>query len=939
MEKFIIEQLGGANRNRVEGVGNSPDVVKGWSFKRGGGYVPLGGINENWLEERSFSKVTHENEDLILLEGNDVLVSQWRPSVGDLGESDFVTYDEADFTLLSRSVVWLNNRLKTLEGDLFRNETDLALVPSTGVLAPWRRTHDNFVGGSWYITLDGDFTNGESAGIASFTEESGTGLFAGIYEFFWLVETPTVAGLLSRAFGRAQHTVSSSSEISGLRISLSETYPEGSTVRFYYRPVDKNGLVYSYQQAIPLPPATFSGNKFIQSSTISQLATALYEVDEAQKRDPRKQPRLLSFQSATVERFSVVVSDGRTPPEAKLGEPGTDWFPSGDALLTFGSNRTELHNGRTWGVAAPQSMIPLVPDSALTRGGGFMFFAGSNIFEDEEQKTEVASGVSILKAANDFVSLSIPKYKVRRTRTDIPVVVPLFRTYDTADPARSLWMYIEYLPDSGQPFLRARFSPDGEDEFALMDYELRLSDVALQQRQNFERRGQNITLEYELQDVIGEPDNTFISLNRVRIAGGDPPLEIEDTFSFANTDLNSFSAWSSYAEAYDTTIRLNAFPRSFEFPFSLGLRELQVEDVSFGNGSAVLARANIQDYDPTVNELEWTSSSDTGEVWTTSRSNNMIVRYQPAEAGVAAQAEFDTDITLVYSNVGTVNRGTLQNFLPLLPATSTQITGLASTPAGLLAFMENETFLIRGDPATGNLQTQRYSGTLGNDINTIPGRLGSVVFPIYKGEIYALNLGGGDVDFSSGIANISRPVFRPDDPFVQVVGENVRNHIVAITQSGRAYRYDSQTQAWLNDVFDEQEGLRWLSAACLCNRYGTRYNVDGFFDVVDSSLGGEPEIAWESLDLGDKNRLKLWRRVELYTEGVGDGSPRMEFVVRGESGSVEGIHQGGGRWVFTFPRGVVGPTATLRFKFPGATPNLVVEPPVVIDYAVRYRER
>jgi hypothetical protein len=204
--------------------------------------------------------------------------------------------------------------------------------------------------------------------------------------------------------------------------------------------------------------------------------------------------------------------------------------------------------------------------------------------------------------------------------------------------------------------------------------------------------------------------------------------------------------------------------------------------------------------------------------------------------------------------------------------------------------------------------------------------------------VYAVNLGGGDVDFGGALSNVSQPVWKPDDPFVQVLGEAVRNHIIAVTNLGRVFRFDVITQQWVNDTFDEVNDLRYVLGAHIAQRYGTRYNVGGFLEVVDPTIIDTPLVKWADLDMGDKNLMKLWRRIEVFTNGS-SGSPVLRWSARGTSGVVNGIDKGNGRWVFTFPRGVVDVKADLEFEFVGAGSGFVFEPPVVIEFAPRYRQR
>lgn len=299
-----------------------------------------------------------------------------------------------------------------------------------------------------------------------------------------------------------------------------------------------------------------------------------------------------------------------------------------------------------------------------------------------------------------------------------------------------------------------------------------------------------------------------------------------------------------------------------------------------------------------------------------------------------------SDLTLVYSDTGSVNRGNPQNYVILTPLASSRITALASAPAGLLVFLEHETFLVRGDPALGDLAVQRLTGTLGCDLGVIPGRLGSTVLPIYGGEVYAVSLGGGDVDFGGDIQNLSLPVWDAEDAFVQVIGEPSRNQVVARTSAGRVFRYSTRDGKWFNDPFDEVSGLEGLLPARVPSSYGVRYLVGGNPQVVSAGVSDAASVSFSELDFGDKNLMKLFRRVEVFTPDASVGEvPSLAYDTRGASGSVSGQALGEGRWVFTLPRGLVGPTISLVLEFGLPEAGLVVEPPVAIEFARRYRQR
>lgn len=431
---------------------------------------------------------------------------------------------------------------------------------------------------------------------------------------------------------------------------------------------------------------------------------------------------------------------------------------------------------------------------------------------------------------------------------------------------------------------------------------------------------------------------------RVRIVRDDDPA---DTGSFTVYELypngsltTAWADWGSWISKEASSFALGRIPPATNVGVGAhvtGSRELQVDRISAHRlSTAIVARGTIADY---TSGTTWANGVAPNENWTVDSEANMVLLFtQQAFVGTDADPITQPDLTLVWSTTGSVNRGTVENFVRFSPLSSRRITGLSSTPAGLLVFMENETFLVRGDPEIqGSFSVQRLSGVLGCDINTIPARLGASVAVVYKGEIYGINLGGGDVDFGGSMANISQPVWLPEDPFVQVIGDPERSEFVALTDSGRVFVFDAAGQKWRNGTFDEVGDLRYLLPPD--PTWGVGYNVAGFIEVVDPGLNDTPVIRWDALDLGDKNLTKLWRRIELFTEATGNGTPTLTYTVRGLSATVTGLDQGQGRWVFNLQRGVVGPTIDLRFEFLGATGALVLEPPVVVEFVPRYRQR
>jgi hypothetical protein len=189
---------------------------------------------------------------------------------------------------------------------------------------------------------------------------------------------------------------------------------------------------------------------------------------------------------------------------------------------------------------------------------------------------------------------------------------------------------------------------------------------------------------------------------------------------------------------------------------------------------------------------------------------------------------------------------------------------------------------------------------------------------------------------------LSLPVDRRDDPFVQVVGDSIHNHVVGLTASGVILRFDVEKQGWFEDPWSGQAVDRLLPRPTCVDSYGARYligtSVFGITDPVGQDVTAELEFT--DVDLGEKNVTKLWRRVRLHSSDDFEQTipPVLEYRVRDRSGRTQGRLTETGVWVFTLARGVVGPKIDLSFSFETAASS-TVEPPVDIEFVPRYVER
>jgi hypothetical protein len=293
--------------------------------------------------------------------------------------------------------------------------------------------------------------------------------------------------------------------------------------------------------------------------------------------------------------------------------------------------------------------------------------------------------------------------------------------------------------------------------------------------------------------------------------------------------------------------------------------------------------------------------------------------------------------TLWYTNIGYANLSTVNNYFVVPFSASEKITGLAETPAGLLIFGDNETFLMRGDPASSDFQVQLVSGVIGCDDGVNPVRLGGTVFVVSQGEIYAMSLGMGDVDFGSGITKISEPVFDPSNVFDALASEPKYRQIVAKRANGELLRFDAETQQWFTDVISTGFGI----TSIFSNPDTVKYS-SGATSTLYDAYGTQvlPRVTYENVDLGDKGLQKMWRRIRIYMNDDYSGSPRLDYTIAGSTSNVTATEEAGKEFVFTLPSGLVSHKIdSAEINLVGAVEGDTLEPPVIVEFIERYRRR
>jgi hypothetical protein len=221
--------------------------------------------------------------------------------------------------------------------------------------------------------------------------------------------------------------------------------------------------------------------------------------------------------------------------------------------------------------------------------------------------------------------------------------------------------------------------------------------------------------------------------------------------------------------------------------------------------------------------------------------------------GEAADFAYQVDLppnTIVWTDVGYINQTTPYAYQTFVPRTSNSVTAITEHPAGVMVFMENEAFIMTGRfTSLADTRVSLYPRAVGADEGARITRVGSVIFTVWNGRLFAI--GDGEV------ALISREL-TDDSPFVAVAYDPVHAMLVARKENGRTYRYDVVRRVWFDDI-DGTLDLVQLADGVL---YVREYTAEGSEPRVGLfRLAGENERV-------DDNPLYYRPRPEVWIESV-----------------------------------------------------------------------
>ena len=203
-------------------------------------------------------------------------------------------------------------------------------------------------------------------------------------------------------------------------------------------------------------------------------------------------------------------------------------------------------------------------------------------------------------------------------------------------------------------------------------------------------------------------------------------------------------------------------------------------------------------------------------------------------------------------------------YLHLPPGNSTEITGMVSSPSGLMVFGDNDAYLISGDPAIPNsLNVEPFPDSVGCDQGFEPATLAGLVFVVWRNRLYALdgaqaqNISWGVLDRQSAILNIAT---------------DAATNTIAVQTTDAVLHYDLEKGEWYQSEYMGTYNSRTAfhaNARLLPSPEGMcffLYDTIGAIATYDTA--GAPSaqpsiIEWRGIDAGDSLRRDYWRYVRI----------------------------------------------------------------------------
>lgn len=299
---------------------------------------------------------------------------------------------------------------------------------------------------------------------------------------------------------------------------------------------------------------------------------------------------------------------------------------------------------------------------------------------------------------------------------------------------------------------------------------------------------------------------------------------------------------------------------------------------------------------------------------------------------------FADDRTVLFTELGYVNLVGGNGFLRLSSTQSGRVTGLLPSPSGLMVFFNNEVFVVTGDIDLQSLTSRLYPDSIGLDTGCRPALSGGVPLTIWQGKVWALS--------GSQAQDVSLPVWRQEEPFIDVAADPPNRALVCLTGSGGVYMFRVDSGFWsqvgfgvlasrIHMLMPHPAGVVYMERTAEGN-----WLVPSRVAVPDSAMPAAPvaEMALLGLDAGDPLRRDNWLNVRFTTEQPREAAaPVLYYRASDASSSVPGVFdksaayrvvgvRRGEEWWFKFPVALKSRRLDVLFVFQGFDTATVIEP-------------
>lgn len=291
--------------------------------------------------------------------------------------------------------------------------------------------------------------------------------------------------------------------------------------------------------------------------------------------------------------------------------------------------------------------------------------------------------------------------------------------------------------------------------------------------------------------------------------------------------------------------------------------------------------------------------------------------------------------TVVWTEPGYVNLATPFSFVSISPRASRKITEIVTHPAGVMVFLDNETYVMQGRfTSVEDTRVAPYPSTIGHDDGRRLAVVGSTIYVIWGGRVYALE-GGEPVpisyDVDDGVA------------YVEVAYDHRNNMLVARRENGEVFRYDRIRRVWFNDmdngglIFETAEGVYYI-------RNGRIYSIKPENAEPTQDYYRIPQEVWIDAVKLQGEEIKRLRMLTLDMETKGPAMPTVaiynEADVEVMSVNMRPTMQSSGvglaRYRSIFPPVVSYAPKRIKFTFGGARFDMA--PVLEVAYEARKRK-